>query len=358
MNNNNLEAQIEAFLLEQKAHITEKVPFLLHLFKDGITDRNIAGLRISETIKEFPILKGAQNFFYELYDNAMRVPHWHANCVEIGVVLNGHMRITIWNGPGDFSQFTVEKGGVWFIPQGAAHCLENMGTERLDFLVAYNSEISEDRDFSTAWSSLPEVVLEKSLGLEPQDIQDFKKSTLNRLSLYDPAAKEDKGDIPHPYRIIFSQIDPIYNSELGMIKRVDQTNWNVMNFMAMQQTFLKPGTIREPHWYTKSNVLLFVRAGKAFFNMMDSDGNVYKFLIETGDLVFIPIGIFHTFINIGSEDLEIYETFTTSAPFHEIGLLDASQHFNAGTLAGATGLTLEAIKKIKKKKTHSFMLAF
>lgn len=56
-------------------------------------------------------------FYYELYNHSMRVPHWHANAVEVGTVLNGKMRVTIWDGSGQAKVFTVEKYGTWMIPQ-------------------------------------------------------------------------------------------------------------------------------------------------------------------------------------------------------------------------------------------------
>ncbi len=37
--------------------------------------------------------------------------------------------------------------------------------------------------------------------------------------------------------------------------------------------------------------------------MMDGDGNVYNHLVAKGDLVFIPEGAFHTYVNVGDADL-------------------------------------------------------
>jgi len=354
--------KIQAFLDEESKNISETSPFLLHLFKDGDKAVNAAGMRISESVKQFAALNkfpaeqlSGLLFYYQLYNEAQRVPHWHANAVEVGVVLNGKMKITIWEGAGKAHEFTVPKGGAWMIPQGSIHCLENVSAEQLDFLVSYNSPNAEDRDFSTAWSALPDTILAKSLGLSMEDISTFKKHSNNRLSLFDPGDVVMRKDIPSEYLAQFPDVQPVYESPLGSIRRLDDTNWKSNKFMALQQTILKVGTIREPHWYRGSDAFLFVHEGSAFFTMMDGEGNVYNLMLEKGDLVFIPDGAFHTYVNVGKTDLEIYESFIISSPLSEIGIQDATSHFRPGIIAGAMGLKLDLVQKIDKTEKPVYM---
>lgn len=353
---------IQQFLERESKNITETSPFLLRLFKDGEKASNAAGIRISESVKQFPALNkfpaeqlSGLFFYYQLYNEAQRVPHWHANATEVGVVLNGKMKITIWEGAGKTHEFTVPKGGAWMIPQGSIHCLENVSAEQLDFLVSYNSPYAEDRDFSTAWAALPDTILAKSLGLSMDDLATFKKHSNNRLSLFDPGDVVMKADMPSDYLAIFTNAPPVYESSLGSIRRLDDTNWHANQYMALQQTVLKSGTIREPHWYRGSDAFLFVHQGSAYFNMMDGEGHVYNHILEKGDLVFIPEGAFHTYVNIGGGNLEIYESFIISKPFSEIGIQDATSHFRPGIIAGAMGLKLDVIQKIPKTEAPVYM---
>ncbi len=168
------------------------------------------------------------------------------------------MKITIWDGPGNASVFTVGKGGLWMIPQASVHSLENAGDEELDFLVGYNSAYAEDRDFSMAWAALADKILEKSLGFTAADIVTLKTTTKHRLSRFDIDAVPTSNMIPSPYTILLSSIEPLCSSSLGMIKRADETNWPAMKFMILQQALMKPGAIYEPHWYSSSDVFLFV----------------------------------------------------------------------------------------------------
>jgi len=357
-----MQKKVQEFLAAESKNVSETCPFLLRLFKDGDKATNPAGTRISESVKQFAGLNKfpAEQltglfFYYQLYNEAQRVPHWHANAVEVGVVLNGKMKITIWEGKGKAHEFTVPKGGVWMIPQGSIHCLENVSSEELDFLVSYNSPNAEDRDFSTAWSALPESILATSLGLSMEDLKTFKKNSNNRLSLYDPGDVVMKKDVSSEYLANFTGLKPLYESSLGSIRRLDETNWKANQFMALQQSTLKPGTIREPHWYRGSDAFLFVHQGTAFFNMMDGEGNVYNIMLGEGDLVFIPEGAFHTYVNVGNKDLEIYESFMISNSYSEIGIQSATTNFRPGIMAGAMGLKLDVIKKIPKTETPVYM---
>lgn len=38
------------------------------------------------TQHNFPALKGVCSFIIEIWDESMRVPHWHPNCYELGYV--------------------------------------------------------------------------------------------------------------------------------------------------------------------------------------------------------------------------------------------------------------------------------
>ena len=89
--------KIKHFLTNMRGKINNKCPYKMNLLKDGAKSKNSAGLRISENGNQIKADFG-QLFFYDLVDNAMRVPHWHSDGDEIGLVLDGKIRVTIWNG--------------------------------------------------------------------------------------------------------------------------------------------------------------------------------------------------------------------------------------------------------------------
>lgn len=350
--------KIVQFLETQNSHLSSDFPNRINLFTDGKLDKNAAGLRISETKNQLPDTNQGLLFFYELVTNAMRVPHWHANAMEIGTVLEGKMRVTIWEGSGKTKVFTVEKNGTWIIPKAVLHSLENVGPDKMKFLVAYDSPIAADRDFVTAWAALPDEILAKAVGLTPKDIEQIKKTTVNRLSSFDPSAGPEQVDVKSPLSNSFNEIKPLYQSALGSLTRIDSSKNPNLGNMAFQKSILKPNVLRIPHWYTSGDVLFFVEKGNAFFTMMNDDGKVYNVKARQGDLISIPVGNFHGFLNIGNEDLVVYEVFNQAHDIREITLKNGVQNFNTGAMSGTTGLNQTLIKKIANDKSDDFMVNF
>jgi oxalate decarboxylase/phosphoglucose isomerase-like protein (cupin superfamily) len=131
---------------------------------------------------------------------------------------------------------------------------------------------------------------------------------------------------------------------------------------AWQKTILKPESLRIPHWYTNSNVLLYVDSGNGFVSMLDSigDGNKeksYNFMIEKGDVLALPIGFFHTILNISNEDLVFYEAFM-SGNTNEISILKGIQSLDNDVASGALGLSKENTARMLSHKAPNFIVKF
>src|SRR5437763_634832 len=168
--------KIQQFL--EKQQLTSDFPNRINLFTQGQITKNRYGIRIAETASQFPSDTVGQFFYYKLLDESMRVPHWHANAIEVGTVLTGKMRVTIWEGIGKKQVFTVNENNTWMIPQGALHSLENIGKNELTFILAYNAPITADVQFEQAWASLPDAILASSVGLREEEIQAIKKANI------------------------------------------------------------------------------------------------------------------------------------------------------------------------------------
>ncbi len=351
-------AKIQQFVEQERKQLSPVFPYRINLFSQGLINKNNFGTRIAENASQFPADNFGQLFYYNLLEQGMRVPHWHANAVEVGTVLTGTMRVTIWEGEGEKQVFLVNKNSTWTIPQAALHSLENVGKNELTFVLAYNAPITADVQFEQAWASLPDAVLAQSTGLTEKEIQIIKNSKIDRLSSFDPGADLNNAQANSPYSSNFSTIEPLYQSELGSIKRIDAKNNTKMQQMALQQTVLKPGTLRLPHWYTSGDTFLYVAKGNGFFMMMDNDGKSYRALIKPGDLIYLPVATFHGFLNIDKEDLEVYETFSVAKDINEISLLGGAQHLNKGAVSGAMGLNKATVDRLVQQEPRSYMVSF
>jgi oxalate decarboxylase len=354
----NTDPKIQKLLQAEEQQIAQAFPYRMNLFTEGQITKSKAGNRYAETARQFATDNSGLLFFYDLVPTGMRVPHWHANAKEIGTVVEGKLRVTIWEGSGKPKVFTVEKNGTWIIPKSTLHALENVSGNKMEFVVAYDSPIAADKDFLTAWTSLPDAVLARAVGLKEEDIAGIRKTTIDRLSKFDPAAAVEKTEEFNNLSNSFTTTKPLYQGDMGSIVRIDSKLNAGMEQMAIQKTIMKPTALRIPHWYTSGDVLLFVYKGKAFFTMMDDEGKVFHSVIKPGDVVSVPIGNFHSFINIGKDDLEIYEAFNRADEIREISLLNGAQNLNIGMMEGATGLDQDRIKRIKDAQVGPYMVKF
>ena len=355
--------KIANFLKSIKNKITV-CPYKINIFKRGSISKNSAGMRVSELgvqIKE----NYGQIFFYDLVDNAMRVPHWHSDGDEIGLVLEGKIRVTIWNGNDCEKQvFTVEKMGSWFIPRGTLHCLENFSSNESQFLVCYDNPDTADRDFIDAWQAMPTEIICASTFLSVDDAHIIKKQQLrNRLSKFEPTTQlAEKTNHYSSFSNNFEYTEPVYVSNLGEIRKISPENTVNMINKAWQKTILKPESLRIPHWYTSSNVLLYVDSGNGFVSMLDSIGDgtrakSYNFMIEKGDVLALPVGFFHTILNISNEDLVFYEAFM-SGNTNEISILKGIQSLDNDVASGALGLSKENTARMLSHKAPNFIVKF
>lgn len=340
-------------------------PYAMNIFKKGNISKNAAGMRISELgvqIKE----DYGQMFFYDLVDNAMRVPHWHSDGDEIGLVLDGKIRVTIWNGNDCEKQvFTAEKMGSWFIPKGTLHCLENVSPQKTQFLVCYDNPNTADRDFVDAWHAMPTEIICASTFLSIEEATTIKTQQLrNRLSKFEPTKSlTEKTNHYSSFSNNFAYTEPIYLSNLGEIRKIGPGNTVNMKNKAWQKTILKPGSLRIPHWYTNANVLLYVHKGIAFVSMLDSigDGSTeksYNFIIEKGVVLALPTGFFHSILNISNnEDFEFYEAFM-SGDTNEISLLKGIQSLDSDVASGSLGLSKENTNRMMNYEAPAFIVKF
>lgn len=349
---------VSQFVQQQQNQLSSVFPYRINLFTQGQIIKNKFGTRIAENASQFPSDNFGQFFYYNLLDLGMRVPHWHANATEVGTVLTGKMRVTIWEGVGEKKVFTVNPESTWVIPQGALHSLENVGKDQLTFILAYNAPITADVQFEQAWAFLPDAILAKSTGLTEEEIKQIKNSNVERLSGFDPSATPESTDLYGTFSSDFLTTKPIYQSNLGSIKRIDASNNTKIQQMAFQQTVLKPGTLRLPHWYTAGDTFLYVSKGKGFFTMLDRDGKSFNAMVEPGDLIALPVGTVHSYLNTGKEDLIVYEAFNVGKDIQEISLLDGAQHLNKGALGGAMGLNPSTVDRLMGQKPISYMAPF
>lgn len=93
-----------------------------------------------------------------------------------------------------------------------------------------------------------------------------------------------------------------------------QTNFPVLQGMAISLLRLDVKGMREPHWHPNANELSYCVEGKALMTIFNPGAGHSTFTIEPGVLSFVPMGSLHHIQNIGNTPLKLLVCFDNSNP--------------------------------------------
>jgi len=108
-----------------------------------------------------------------------------------------------------------------------------------------------------------------------------------------PTVKKPKGTVQGVYENVF----PILKHQKG----------------AMFLVALKPKGIREPHWHPNAWEFDYCISGRARMAVVAPNNEWKIFEVSAGQVVFVPMGYFHYFENIGDDELRFLVVFNDSA---------------------------------------------
>lgn len=276
----------------------------------------------------FPPLDGVSCYQVEIWEDSMRLPHWHPNASELGYVASGAIEIFIWRSSGETAVFTIKAGMCYFIPQAALHSLNNIGSEPAKLIIGFSEAIPQDIDLPVAFNGLP-LPLRNAYTSPHKDLQNWSGVIQNpfcgKLPVNEALHHARTGS---PYAFDFGATPPLFiDPELGSVVWGIKDNWNILEGMSVLRAHLKPGTARDPIWYPDAGTLYIVSKGSAEFHIIIKDHEPNPFTVNYLDYVFIPCGVLHTFINKSSEDFEVIAFFSKANPLPEVSLSVATAFF-------------------------------
>lgn len=118
---------------------------------------------------EFPISTTMTGGLLRIKPGGMRELHWHPNADEWQYYLRGRARMTVFGSGGRARTEEYSAGDVGYVPQGFGHYIENIGTDDLELVLAFNSGVYQSIS-ATAWfASNPGLLLSTNFGV-PADI--------------------------------------------------------------------------------------------------------------------------------------------------------------------------------------------
>lgn len=264
----------------------------------------------------------------EVWEECMRIPHWHPNASELGYVVSGTIEVIIWRSPGETAMFTLSAGMCWFIPMAALHSLNNVGKNNAQLLVGFSSGMPQDIDLPVAFNGIP-IPIRDSYTTPHTGLREWhgviKNPLVGRYSVDNAVNSVITGS---PYGFDLNKVTPLFSSDvLGSVVWGVQSNWPILEDISVLHVCLKPNVARDPIWYPDAGTLYIVAEGTGEFHMIMPDEKPKPFQISLFDYIYVPIGTLHTFVNNSNKDLRVTAFFTKANPLSEVSLSVASAFF-------------------------------
>lgn len=313
--------------------------------------------------ENFPALDGVTCYTVEVWEESMRIPHWHPNAYELGYVVAGTIEIIIWRSPGETSVFTLSEGMCWFIPQAALHSLNNVGKEKATLLVGFGSDSPQDIDLPVAFNGIPAPV--RNAYTSPhKELAAWNGVIVNPLVGRCPVDPYINNIITgSPYGFDLAKVTPLFNDpQMGSVIWGVKSNWDILQNISILRAHLKPNIARDAIWYPDAGTLYIVSKGKGQFHIVIAEKTPQPLDVNLFDYIYVPAGVLHTFLNTSSEDFEVIAFFTKADPQPEVSLSVATTFFPgfvskaAMTQYGSEQKSGDPLKDLKFKTVSPYLL--
>ncbi|MET9492919.1 cupin domain-containing protein [Nocardia sp. NPDC006630] len=293
------------------------------------------------TADNFPILTGLSIKRLTLAPGAIREPHWHANATELAYCTAGRALVSVLDNGSGFASFVVGAGEMFHIDSGALHHVENIGDTEAEFILAFRHERPEDFGFSAALGAMTDSVLGNTYDLPAADFAKIRRSTTAKLVVKrhgDPQipASAHFGD-PHHFAIE-AMAAPV-DSPVGSARTAREQYWPALHDISMYSLRIREDGMREPHWHPVTAEMGYVHRGSARMTIMDPDGTLDTYVVNEGEVYFIPRAYPHHIEVMNTPDIQLLIFFDQPTP-GDIGYRASASAYSRQVLAATFGVAL------------------
>lgn len=295
----------------------------------------------------FPLLERMSIKRLVLEPGAIREPHWHANANELTYCLSGSLLVTVFDNADEFSSFTIDAGQMFHIDSGALHHIENIGDATAQLIVVFSHERPEDFSLRGAFGAMTDAVLGNTYDLPSSAFAGMPRDTSSPLLVRRAGPAEVPSTAGWANRHKFDvegQLAPL-KAAVGSAHLARQQYWPALKNLSMYSLRIEEDGMREPHWHPMTAELGYVHAGRARMSVLDPDGTVDTYLLEAGDVYFIPRAYPHQIEVIGDDEIHFLVFFDQPTP-GDIGYRASGSVFSREVLAASLGITVDALPQL------------
>lgn len=291
-------------------------------------------------VRNFPVLQGMTAYLLEIWQEHMRIPHWHQES-EIGIVTEGIIQVKIaapfpdrltgskGQPIGETAEqkphmevFTVKPGQVYYIPAGRIHSLENCGDQPAILVVGFSGNLVSDVDVPVAFGAVPAYVKKGYVGSPHDALIGYKGTQTNPLFAWNPEPHSvPESPQGHMFRFDLMK-NPLSNIPgKGMFNWAVETNWPILRDMAVGLTILAPENGTDAMWLPTTDTLFVVAKGIAEFSILTTpvgpEPKVHyqrTTIMYPGDMVFVPRSVMFVFRNISDFEMQMVSFYNRPDP--------------------------------------------
>jgi oxalate decarboxylase len=307
------------------------------------------------TVHQFPISKGIAGVHMFLDPGASRELHWHAIAAEWAYVIDGRCQTVVLDPSGASEINNYVPGDLWFFPKGHGHSIQTIGDKPCHFILSFdNGAFSEHGTFSiTDWINVtPQDMLALDFGV-PADLFDAfpKGETYIQAGPVIPVSEALEAPWPKESTHKFSLLRDnraVRDFEGGTFRVATVDEWPISKAMSGGLMTIRPGAMRNLHWNPNANEWHYYLRGKGQVALFGSGGRGKVAEFNPGDVAYIPQGFGHAIKNIGTEDLEIVQTWD-NGKLEEIDInrwvQSSPRYLLANNFAGVPQSTIAELKQ-------------
>ncbi len=319
--------------------------FPLHRMKSQ--DQTKMGYRLRATKNNFPALQGMSFYKLVMEKKAVREPHWHANADELGYCLKGALFVSFYGNQNLRENFVVNEGEAFFIPSGAMHSIQNIGEQVAEVLLQFSHEEPEDFDLSSFFETFSNNVLGNTWNVSSAHFQNLnrngKKTLLTEVDGSSILSKNEH--YVSAYRFGLEASSPVISVAEGTAKLARQNVWPILKKQALYSLRLTGQGMREPHWHPETSEMGYVAEGKARMSIISPSGNVDTYVLQPGDIYFIPKAYPHHIENLENSELHMLIFFDQPMP-QDIGFTGSLKSFSDDVLSRSLDCDKEIFAKL------------
>ena len=290
----------------------------------------------------FPILSGLSIKRIVINPGAMRTPHWHANCNELTYCVSGTSFVSVLDSYSKFSSFTVTAGDMFHIDSGSLHHIENIGEEPAEFILAFRSERPEDFGLAASFGAMTDAVLGNTYNLPASDFTAMRRDTVDRKL----ARRSGDAEVPatawfdDPHKFSVEAQSPTIGVAVGSARLARAQYWPALKDLSMYSLRIREDGMREPHWHPVTAEMGYVHKGSGRMTVMDPDGSLDTYLLNEGDVYFIPRAYPHHIEVIDSPDIHFAIFFDQPMP-GDIGYRASASAYSREVLAATFNMHID-----------------